>query len=173
MKNGVISQCLPRFLVQSPPALSSSFRNNFVASVPRCSIIQWASICNSVLDREGNVFLALRSQPQAEALNRALTNDKSMSLGDFICRLRIEGGFGRCMSLLKHCRNIDHIFLNLDVKSTDNVTVMAQELPKLRVLHLVVAAGDSLKNNRQTRTMGEALTECVRGKNPRWPLVMV
>lgn len=119
------------------------------------------------------VDLVLRSQPQAEALNRALTNDKSHSLGGFIRRLRVEGGFGRSMIFLKLCPNIDHFFFNFELNATtDNVTVLAKGLSSLRVLHLVVVSGYSIKSNKSTRALGDALVACVQGETPLWPLVI-
>ncbi|KAJ7684328.1 hypothetical protein DFH06DRAFT_1312766 [Mycena polygramma] len=79
----------------------------------------------------------LRSKAQAKALSLVLTKDKQ--LGQFIKKLRVEGGYGPSMGIiLEHSPRISDLFLSLEIYSSDNTGGLCKGLPLINPTRLIL-----------------------------------
>ncbi|KAJ6469022.1 hypothetical protein C8R47DRAFT_800769 [Mycena vitilis] len=89
----------------------------------------------------------LRSLAQALALGRTL--ERVPSLGRFVKKLRVEGGYGPIMeTVLRFSPNISHLCIPLDIRSPDNTAGLCKGLPFLNPERLILMErnGKRLKN---------------------------
>lgn len=121
-----------------------------------------AGVCNSA---HSGVHALNR---HAESLALALKT--TSSLGKFIRRLRLEGGFGAAVhKIASVAPDINCIVLNLHAWSTDSTKGICRALPTINPRSLVlVHFGDgyrfSVKENANTRNLRETLQKCI----PTW-----
>ncbi|KAJ7684366.1 hypothetical protein DFH06DRAFT_1155424 [Mycena polygramma] len=79
----------------------------------------------------------LRSKAQAKALSIALSKDKQ--LGQFIKKLRVEGGYGPPMRIILECSpNISDLWLTLEIYSSDNSSGLCKGLLLINPTRLVL-----------------------------------
>ncbi|KAG6889681.1 hypothetical protein C0995_015429 [Termitomyces sp. Mi166 len=103
--------------------------------------------------------VALRSKPQARALERALRGNQI--LATFIKKLRVEGGFGASMHhILRLGKNIEEIWLILNIWSADSVTGLCSGLPLANPRRLIFFLGDA-GENAPTRKLLNTVCECI------------
>ncbi|KAJ7612080.1 hypothetical protein FB45DRAFT_759889 [Roridomyces roridus] len=108
--------------------------------------------------------VVLRSKAQAKALAQVL--DKNPDLGQFIRRLRLEGGYGVPMrTILASSPNISDIFVTLDVVSSDSAVGLYHGLgwinPRRLILH------DSFEQPCKNKTASKLL-EGLNKAIPHW-----
>ncbi|KAJ7878519.1 hypothetical protein B0H14DRAFT_2341922 [Mycena olivaceomarginata] len=79
----------------------------------------------------------LRSKAQAKALSLALAGNKE--LGQFIKKLRVEGGYGTPMlTILQSSPNISDLFVSLEIYSSDNSSGLCKGLSLLNPNRLIL-----------------------------------
>ncbi|KAJ7684387.1 hypothetical protein DFH06DRAFT_1155504 [Mycena polygramma] len=79
----------------------------------------------------------LRSKAQAKALSIALSKDRQ--LGQFIKKLRVEGGYGPPMRIILECSpNISDLWLSLEIYSSDNSSGLCKGLPLINPTRLIL-----------------------------------
>jgi hypothetical protein len=79
----------------------------------------------------------LRSKAQAKALSLALARNKE--LGQFIKKLRVEGGYGTPMLIiLQSSPNISDLFVSLEIYSSDNSSGLCKGLSLLNPNRLIL-----------------------------------
>ncbi|KAJ6455991.1 hypothetical protein C8R47DRAFT_996461 [Mycena vitilis] len=79
----------------------------------------------------------LRSKAQAKALSIALS--KAKQLGQFIKKLRVEGGYGPPMRIILECSpNISDLWLSLEIYSSDNSSGLCKGLPSINPTRLIL-----------------------------------
>jgi hypothetical protein len=79
----------------------------------------------------------LRSKAQAKALSLALARNKE--LGQFIKKLRVEGGYGTPMlTILQSSPNISDLFVSLEIYSSDNCSGLCKGLSLLNPNRLIL-----------------------------------
>ncbi|KAJ7684347.1 hypothetical protein DFH06DRAFT_1288685 [Mycena polygramma] len=99
----------------------------------------------------------VRSKAQAKALSLALTKDKQ--LGEFIKKLRVEGGYGPPMlTILKCSPNISDLFLSLELYSSDNTGGLCKGLPLINPSRLILRDCERMENNMVSQLI-EALLQ--------------
>ncbi|KAJ7213525.1 hypothetical protein GGX14DRAFT_445356 [Mycena pura] len=108
--------------------------------------------------------VVLRSKAQAKALERALAGNKR--LGQFIKKLRIEGGYGQPMhTILKFASNVSDLYLTLQIFSPDSTEGLCKGLhlinPTCLILHDVRKKW--LRNVMVTRLVG-----AIAAAIPKW-----
>ena len=106
----------------------------------------------------------LRSRAQAKALERALAGNKR--LGQFIKKLRVEGGYGQPMhTILKCASNVSDICLTLQIFSPDNTEGLCQGLHSINPTCLILrdVCYKFLKNE-----MAANLVDAVAAAIPKW-----
>ncbi|KAJ7270755.1 hypothetical protein B0H12DRAFT_1229232 [Mycena haematopus] len=82
----------------------------------------------------------LRSKAQAQAL--AATLAANPALGQFIKKLRVEGGYAISMhKILQNSRNITDLFLSMAIASSDNATGLCRGLPLLDPVRVIIDFG--------------------------------
>ncbi|KAJ7334905.1 hypothetical protein DFH08DRAFT_1083423 [Mycena albidolilacea] len=91
--------------------------------------------------------VVIRSRPQANAL--ATVFKQTSDLGRFVKKLRLEGGFGKCMQQVLECTpNITDLYLSADMWSSDNVSGLVLGLPLLNPTRLIVRDLSTSRGNR-------------------------
>ncbi|KAJ6516471.1 hypothetical protein C8R45DRAFT_1067701 [Mycena sanguinolenta] len=89
--------------------------------------------------------VVLRSKAQARALSIALSRNKE--LGQFIKKLRVEGGYGLPMhTILESSPNISDLFLTLKIYSSDNTSGLCKGLQLINPTRLILREVPSLEN---------------------------
>ncbi|KAJ6567041.1 hypothetical protein B0H19DRAFT_1374372 [Mycena capillaripes] len=79
----------------------------------------------------------LRSKAQAKALSLALSDNEQ--LGQFIKKLRVEGGYGPPMRIiLQSSPNISDLFISFEIYSSDNTGGLCKGLPLINPTRLVL-----------------------------------
>ncbi|KAJ7896782.1 hypothetical protein B0H14DRAFT_2678709 [Mycena olivaceomarginata] len=82
-------------------------------------------------------IVILRSKAQAKALSLALAGNKE--LGQFIKKLRVEGGYGTPMlTILQSSPNISDLFVSLEIYSSDNTSGLCKGLSLLNPNRLIL-----------------------------------
>jgi hypothetical protein len=93
----------------------------------------WLRVATSLLY---NVII-LRSKAQAKALSVALAGNKQ--LGQFIKKLRVEGGYGPPMhTILQSSPNVSDLFLSLVIYSSDNTNGLCKGLDPINPTRLIL-----------------------------------
>ncbi|KAJ7684329.1 hypothetical protein DFH06DRAFT_1312767 [Mycena polygramma] len=79
----------------------------------------------------------LRSKAQAKALSLVLNKNKQ--LGQFIKKLRVEGGYGAPMGIILECSpHISDLFLSFEIFSSDSTNGLCKGLPLINPTRLVL-----------------------------------
>ncbi|KZV92693.1 hypothetical protein EXIGLDRAFT_836298 [Exidia glandulosa HHB12029] len=112
-------------------------------------------------------IVVLRSSAQAEGLCAALKADKS--LGAFVRKLRLEGGYGAVVhKIIAASPNITHLVLNIQLWSNDSSTGICKALPTMTISSLtLVGFSHTYKGpteNASMRKLRETLATCI----PKW-----
>ncbi|KAJ6500811.1 hypothetical protein C8R45DRAFT_81496 [Mycena sanguinolenta] len=82
-------------------------------------------------------IVVLRSKAQAKALSVALSGNKE--LGQFIKKLRVEGGYGLPIQTILQCApNISDLFLSLIIYSSDNTIGLCRGLQLINPTRLIL-----------------------------------
>ncbi|KAJ7896791.1 hypothetical protein B0H14DRAFT_2495284 [Mycena olivaceomarginata] len=82
-------------------------------------------------------IVILRSKAQAKALSLALAGNKEP--GQFIKKLRVEGGYGTPMlTILQSSPNISDLFISLEIYSSDNTSGLCKGLSLLNPNRLIL-----------------------------------
>jgi hypothetical protein len=109
--------------------------------------------------------VVLRSKAQAKALSVALSGNEQ--LGQFIKKLRVEGGYGQPMhTILKCSPNISDLFLSLAIYSSDNTSGLCKGLSLINPTRLILRdseRGRSLENKVVSQLL-DALSKSI----PKW-----
>jgi hypothetical protein len=106
----------------------------------------------------------LRSKAQAKALSLALSGNEE--LGQFIKKLRVEGGYGTPMlAILKHSPNISDLFVSLEIYSTDNTNGLCKGLELINPTTLILRERrGKLVENKMVSQLLDALSKSI----PKW-----
>ncbi|KAK7022305.1 F-box domain-containing protein [Favolaschia claudopus] len=108
----------------------------------------------------------LRSKAQAKALSVALSGNKE--LGQFIKKLRVEGGYGPPMhTILQYAPNITDILLSLQLYSADNTTGLCKGLKLISPTRLILWNGRSIfrePDNKMISQLVNTICQCI----PEW-----
>ncbi|KAJ7213529.1 hypothetical protein GGX14DRAFT_696834 [Mycena pura] len=113
--------------------------------------------------------VVLRSKAQAKALERALAGNKR--LGQFIKKLRVEGGYGQPMhTILKCASNVSDICLTLQIFSPDSTEGLCKGLHSINPTYLILrdVPYKLLKNKMATKLVG-----AVAAAIPKWDRLCV
>ncbi|KAJ7891400.1 hypothetical protein B0H14DRAFT_2688893 [Mycena olivaceomarginata] len=109
--------------------------------------------------------VVLRSKAQAKALSVALSGNEQ--LGQFIKKLRVEGGYGQPIhTILKCSPNISDLFLSLAIYSSDNTSGLCKGLSLINPTRLILRdseRGRSLENKVVSQLL-DALSKSI----PKW-----
>ncbi|KAJ7684338.1 hypothetical protein DFH06DRAFT_4711 [Mycena polygramma] len=105
----------------------------------------------------------LRSKAQAKALSLALTKDKQ--LGQFIKKLRVEGGYGAPMGIVLECSpNISDLFLSFEIYSSDNTGGLCKGLSLINPTRLILRDFDRTRpGNKVLSQLVDALVKALYG----------
>ncbi|KAJ7602497.1 hypothetical protein DFH06DRAFT_1115658 [Mycena polygramma] len=102
--------------------------------------------------------VVLRSKAQAQAL--AATLKANPTLGRFIKKLRVEGGYAISMlKILQSSKNITDLFLSLEIDSSDNACGLIRGLPLVDPVRVII--GDCSYYDRAEQLLG-ALEKCIQ-----------
>ncbi|KAJ7699464.1 hypothetical protein B0H14DRAFT_3035697 [Mycena olivaceomarginata] len=106
----------------------------------------------------------LRSKAQAKALSLALSGNEE--LGQFIKKLRVEGGYGAPMlAVLKRSPNISDLFVSLEIYSTDNTSGLCKGLELTNPTTLILRERrGKLVENKMVSQLLDALSKSI----PKW-----
>ncbi|KAF8217824.1 hypothetical protein K438DRAFT_2006845 [Mycena galopus ATCC 62051] len=102
----------------------------------------------------------IRSKAQAQALATTLTANPA--LGQFIKKLRVEGGYAMSMlKILQASKNITDLFLSLDIIPSDNASGLCRGLPLVNPVRVILHTEGATKNAQK---LLDALRKCI----PTW-----
>ncbi|KAJ7223495.1 hypothetical protein GGX14DRAFT_427694 [Mycena pura] len=113
--------------------------------------------------------VVLRSKAQAKALERALSGNKH--LGQFIKKLRVEGGYGQPMhTILKCASNVSDLCLTLHIFSPDSTEGLCKGLCFINPICLILrdVPYKWLKNTMVTKLVG-----AIAAAIPKWDRLCV
>ncbi|KAJ7142143.1 hypothetical protein C8R43DRAFT_582647 [Mycena crocata] len=108
-------------------------------------------VCKKAWLRVGTPLLynvvILRSTAQAKALGQALSKNKV--LGQFIKKLRVEGGYGASMRTILQCSpNISDLFLSFQIWATENTAGLCKGLQLVNPTRIILQ--DAMFESQQT-----------------------
>ncbi|KAJ7490920.1 hypothetical protein FB451DRAFT_1124494 [Mycena latifolia] len=103
----------------------------------------------------------LRSKAQAKALSQALAENKD--LGQFIKKLRVEGGYGAPMgTILKSSPNISDLFLSFEIYAADNTNGLCSGLPFINPTRVILRdLPYKPLANKMTESLEDTLTKAI------------
>ncbi|KAK7022201.1 F-box domain-containing protein [Favolaschia claudopus] len=108
----------------------------------------------------------IRSKAQAKALSVALSGNKE--LGQFIKKLRVEGGYGPLMyTILQYAPNITDILLSLQLYSADDTTGLCNGLKLISPTRLILWNGQleyNFRDNKMISQLMNTICQCI----PEW-----
>ncbi|KAJ7438631.1 hypothetical protein B0H11DRAFT_2104239 [Mycena galericulata] len=139
-----------------------------VAGSPSCSSAlllvckSWLRVATPLLYN----VVVIRSKAQAGALQSALQSNPD--LGQFVKKLRVEGGYGKSMSQILHkTPNVSDIFLSLLVHASDSTAGLALGLPLINPTRLIIHDENEffLKNKNVVTLMTALATSVVKWSN--------
>ncbi|KAF8209333.1 hypothetical protein K438DRAFT_1810857 [Mycena galopus ATCC 62051] len=108
--------------------------------------------------------VVLRSKAQAKALSVALSGNEE--LGQFIKKLRVEGGYGLPMHIiLKSSPNISDLFLSLEIFSSDNTNGLCKGLSLISPARLILR---DLSHNPLENKILSQLVEALIKSMSKW-----
>lgn len=106
----------------------------------------------------------LRSKAQAKALSVALSKNKQ--LGQFIKKLRVEGGYGPSMLLILQCSpNISDLFISFEIYASDNTSGLCKGLPLLNPTRFILR---DIQSKRLENKMLSQLIDTVAELMSKW-----
>ncbi|KAJ7611837.1 hypothetical protein FB45DRAFT_1037475 [Roridomyces roridus] len=112
--------------------------------------------------------VVIRSKAQAKALAQALSKNKD--LGQFIKRLRVEGGYGAPMrTILKSSPHISDLFISLNIFSSDSTSGLCAGLPLVNPTRLIIQECKKPPTNQMIAKLVTAL----RNLAPKWDRLSV
>ncbi|KAJ6567118.1 hypothetical protein B0H19DRAFT_719198 [Mycena capillaripes] len=98
----------------------------------------------------------LRSKAQAKALSLALSGNKQ--LGQFVKKLRVEGGYGPPMHIiLRSSPNISDLFISFDIYAGDNTVGLCKGLPLINPTRLILRHSENRENKIVTQLVDAAV----------------
>ncbi len=110
----------------------------------------------------------LRTSAQVQAFAQPLTDrrDKERTLGRYLRRLRIEGGFGSAViKVLTAAPAVSTLYLGFDLTNHDSMSGLTRTLKKVNLEHLLL---DSVNGRLLSTTMGINLSKAIAGALPYW-----
>ncbi|KAJ7875669.1 hypothetical protein B0H13DRAFT_1893997 [Mycena leptocephala] len=111
----------------------------------------------------------LRSKAQAKALSVALSKNKQ--LGQFIKKLRVEGGYGPSMLLILQCSpNISDLFISFEIYASDNTGGLCKGLPLLNPTRFILR---DIQSKRLENKMVSQLIDTVAELMSKWDRLRV
>ncbi|KAJ7905882.1 hypothetical protein B0H13DRAFT_1716676 [Mycena leptocephala] len=109
----------------------------------------------------------LRSKAQAKALS--LTLSANQQLGQFVKKLRVEGGYGPPMGIiLDYSPNISDIFVSLDIYAADNTSGLCKGLSLINPTRLILRENKRLENK-----MVSQLIDALKESMSKWDRLCV
>ncbi|KAJ7602367.1 hypothetical protein DFH06DRAFT_1115663 [Mycena polygramma] len=114
--------------------------------------------------------VVLRSKAQAQSL--AATLKASPTLGRFIKKLRVEGGYAISMfKILQASINITDLFLSLEIARSDNTCGLIRGLPLVDPVRVILKTRDlgSSLGYQEDRKLAQTLEKCI----PTWKKLRV
>ncbi|KAJ6456169.1 hypothetical protein C8R45DRAFT_1187141 [Mycena sanguinolenta] len=105
--------------------------------------------------------IVLRSTAQAKALAQVLSNNTE--LGQYVKKLRVEGGYGASMRTILQCSpNITHLCLALDITAADATTGLCDGLPLINPTCVILRHKCyTWLNNKMLRNLTSVLGDCL------------
>ncbi|KAJ6606081.1 hypothetical protein DFH09DRAFT_1386536 [Mycena vulgaris] len=106
----------------------------------------------------------LRSKAQAKALGQVLSKNKD--LGQFIKKLRVEGGYGAPMGvILQSSPHISDLFISFEIWATDDTRGLCKGLPLINPTRLIIRDLDYKRlENKMTVNLEDALAKAILKK---------
>jgi hypothetical protein len=103
--------------------------------------------------------VVLRSKAQAKALSVILSGNEQ--LGQFIKKLRVEGGYGLPMHIILKCTpNVSDLFLSLEIYSSDNTNGLCKGLALINPARLILRDIEHLENKTVSQ-LSDALSKLI------------
>ncbi|KAJ7348829.1 hypothetical protein DFH08DRAFT_998014 [Mycena albidolilacea] len=103
--------------------------------------------------------VVLRSKAQAKALSVILSGNEQ--LGQFIKKLRVEGGYGLPMHIILKCTpNVSDLFLSLEIYSSDNTNGLCKGLALINPARLILRDIEHLENKTVSQ-LSDALSKSI------------
>ncbi|KAJ7604135.1 hypothetical protein FB45DRAFT_1044168 [Roridomyces roridus] len=119
--------------------------------------------------------VVIRSKAQAKALAQALLKNKDLgqfqaNTGQFIKRLRVEGGYGAPMrTILQSSPNISDLSISLNIFSSDSTSGLCAGLPLVNPTRLIIQECKKPPTNQMVAKLVTAL----RNLAPKWDRLSV
>ncbi|KAJ7700714.1 hypothetical protein B0H17DRAFT_1046416 [Mycena rosella] len=103
----------------------------------------------------------LRSKAQAKALGQALK--KNQQLGQFIKKLRVEGGYGVPMgTILEFSPNISDLFISFEIYASDNTGGLCKGFPFINPTRVILRElAYKHLDNKMTLNLANALVQAI------------
>jgi hypothetical protein len=134
------------------PFSQMSYSNSVILVVCR----NWLRVCTPLLYN----VVVLRSTAQAQALAFALTRNKI--LGQFVKKLRLEGGFGASLKkILVAAPNITDLVLSLSIPARDSAVGLVKGLTFINPTRVIIFENDVL-SNFMVQQLREKLCDCMK-----------
>ncbi|KAJ7113816.1 hypothetical protein C8R44DRAFT_676325 [Mycena epipterygia] len=103
-------------------------------------------------------IVVIRSKEQAGALQTTLQS--TPELGQFVKKLRVEGGFGKVMhKIMRNTPNISDIFISIHLRSSDSCDGLLLGLPLINPTRLIIF-DDYYFKNKQVEQLTSVLKIC-------------
>ncbi|KAJ7119096.1 hypothetical protein C8R44DRAFT_188691 [Mycena epipterygia] len=103
----------------------------------------------------------LRSKAQTKALAQTLS--KNQELGQFIKKLRVEGGYGAPMAtILKYSPNISDLFISFEIWASDKTDGLCKGLSLINPMRVILRDSEYKQlNNKMVANLEDALTVAI------------
>jgi hypothetical protein len=161
----IVSEILsPALKVSDELFLDTSYVSPFANYTPSTSAYllvckDWLRVATPLLFH----VVVLRSQAQANTLEAVLRHNKNF--GQFIMKLRVEGGYGMAMhTVLKSAPNITDLFLTLSIYTSDNTQGLCKGLPLINPRRVIVVDPHVYHppKNKNLAALTKILLACIR-----------
>ncbi|KAK6997359.1 hypothetical protein R3P38DRAFT_3063842 [Favolaschia claudopus] len=104
--------------------------------------------------------VSIRSTAQAQALAATFTTNPD--LGQFIKKLRVEGGYGTFMlTIIQAAPKITDIYLTLLLEKSDNASGLCQALPLLNPVRLILDGHGLFRPSTSAKELYQTLEDCI------------
>lgn len=143
----------------SDTSLNSPFAGRYCESSSAFLLVckAWLRVATPLLYH----VVVLRSKAQAAALEKSLRGNSV--LGQFIKKLRIEGGYGISMlKIINAAPNTKEIFISINIWSADNVSGLVKGLPTMDPTRVVLFDSHHNNRNKNSQSLLETLTRCIQ-----------
>ncbi|KAF7348386.1 F-box domain-containing protein [Mycena sanguinolenta] len=145
--------------VFSDTSFDSPFAGRFCESSSAFLLVckAWLRVATPLLYR----VVVLRSKAQATALELALR--QKTELGQFILKLRVEGGYGASMlNIIKTAPNVKDMVVSINIWSTDNVSGLVRGLPTMNLTRVIMFDTRSyISRNKNSQAVLDTLKQCI------------